>query len=193
MPVERVFIVARLTRFIAIVGLTGIVGLSLVTIFDILGRELFSVPIPGFSDVLDLSIVFSAAACFPASLAERHHVSVQFLGNIFPGRTGAALDLFGHTIALVVMVLIAWQVSTHGISVFENEEVTWLLGVKIWPVWLLVSLIFIVCIVVQALVVVQMFLEVLHGEIPAEEAEQGNTDAHDYKHVPARGGMGEDV
>ncbi|MCT4655065.1 MAG: TRAP transporter small permease [Cohaesibacter sp.] len=183
--------VAQLTRLIAIIGLTGIVGFSIITILDIIGRELFGVPIPGFSDILDLSIIFSATACFPASLLERHHVSVQFLGNIFPARAaGAALDFFGHVIALGVMGLIFWQVALHAVSVFETGEVTWLLGVKIWPVWFLVAAIFLVCVLVQMIVVGQLFGELLKGEQPGDKDGDDDPDAKDFKAASDHGIIG---
>lgn len=185
------FSVAHLTRLIAVVGLTGIVGFSIITILDILGRELFGVPIPGFSDILDLSIIFSATACFPASLLERHHVSVQFLGNIFPGRTGAALDLFGHVVAFGVMVLIAWQVALHAEGVLEAGEVTWLLGVKVWPVWILVAAILAVCVIVQAIVVCQLFVELIAGKAPQDPDTDDNPDGRDYKQASSHGTIGE--
>lgn len=189
----NLFSVANLTRLIAIVGLSGIVGFSIITILDILGRELLGVPIPGFSDILDLSIIFSAAACFPASLLERHHVSVQFLGNLLPGRAGALLDFFGHVIALAVMVLIAWQVGLHAVSMVETGEVTWLLAVKVWPVWVLVSAIFVICVLVQCIVVGQLFVELIHGKSDDDNkaSPNGDGDAHDYQKLSTHGTIGE--
>jgi TRAP-type C4-dicarboxylate transport system permease small subunit len=185
--------VAQLTRLIAIVGLTGIVGFSIITILDILGRELIGVPIPGFSDILDLSIIFSAAACFPASLLERHHVSVQFLGNLLPGRSGAVLDFFGHVIALGVMVLIAWQVGLHAVSMVETGEVTWLLAVKVWPVWVLVAAIFVICVLVQCIVVGQLFMELIHGKSDDDDQAKvdDDADAPDYQKLSTHGTIGE--
>jgi TRAP-type C4-dicarboxylate transport system permease small subunit len=187
------FSVAQLTRLIAIVGLTGIVGFSIITILDILGRELIGVPIPGFSDILDLSIIFSAAACFPASLLERHHVSVQFLGNLLPGRAAAMLDFFGHIIALGVMVLIAWQVALHAHSMVETGEVTWLLAVKVWPIWVLDSLVFAVCVLVQCIVVAQLFMELIRGKSDddTKNTPDSDEDAPDYRKLSTHGTIGE--
>lgn len=146
-------LLSTLSRLIALIGLLGIVVLALVSLIDIMGRELFSTPVNGFSDILDLCVIFSAAACFPASMLARQHVSVTFVGAALPQPVGKILDLLGHLVALLVMVLITWQIGGHAISLIQTGEVTWLLGIKVWPVWLLVTLIFCITTVAQLFVV----------------------------------------
>lgn len=177
-------ILSTLSRLIALIGLTGIVTLALVSIVDIIGREVFSVPVNGFSDILDLCVIFSAAACFPASMLARQHVSVTFVGAALPQPVGRILDVLGHLTALGVMVLITWQVSEHAISMIETGEVTWLLGLKVWPVWLVVSIIFCIASLAQCLVVI-VLSGILFGRVPPQgfEAQHPDVDA----------GMGEGI
>ncbi len=155
-------LLSKLSRLIALIGLTGIVVLAVVSIVDIIGRELFSVPVGGFSDILDLCVIFSAAACFPASLLARQHVSVTFVGAALPQPVGRVLDAFGHLAAFAVMCLITWQVSDHAVSLAGTGEVTWLLALPVWPVWFAVSAIFWIATAAQLLVVV-IFLGMLFG------------------------------
>lgn len=171
-------LLSKLSRMIALFGLTGIVILAVVSIVDILGRELFSIPVNGFSDILDLCVIFSAAACFPASMLARQHVSVTFVGGALPQPIGKLLDIMGHLVALGVMCLITWQITDHAISLIETGEVTWLLGLPIWPVWILVSAIFWIAAGAQLLVVL-VLVSMMIGRVPPPgfEAEHAAVDS----------------
>lgn len=131
-------------------GLGTLTVLAIVMIADIAGRELFGRPIRGFSDVSDLMIVVAAAACFPASIVNRQHIAVRFLGGLH-WRLREGLDLLGHTVMLLVFCAIAWQVTRYAVDVRGTGETTWLLYLPIWPIWVVVSAIFILCVPMQLL------------------------------------------
>ena len=177
-------LLSKLSKMVALTGLTGIVVLAVVSIADIIGREIFSVPVKGFSDILDLCVIFSAAACFPASMLARQHVSVTFVGAALPQPVGRILDILGHVIALGVMCLITWQITEHAISLMSTGEVTWLLGLAVWPVWTLVSVIFWIAAMAQ-FVVVLVLAGMMFGRVtpPGFEVE----------HTAVESGMGDGI
>jgi TRAP-type C4-dicarboxylate transport system permease small subunit len=140
--------IRRSSRSVATLGLAVLVLLSVVMMADIAGRELFSRPISGFSDIADLIVVIAAAACFPASLANNQHVAVRFAG-LSHWRLREALDLLGHTIMLVVLAIISYQLVRYTADVYGTGQTTWLLYIPVWPVWVLVTALFILCLPVQ--------------------------------------------
>lgn len=140
--------IRRSSRAFAILGLAVLVVLSVVMMADIAGRELFSAPIQGFSDIADLIVIIAAAACFPASLANNQHVAVRFAG-MSHWRVREGLDFLGHLIMLGVFVTIAWQLTTYTMGIYATGQTTWLLYIPVWPVWVLVAVLFILCIPVQ--------------------------------------------
>jgi TRAP-type C4-dicarboxylate transport system permease small subunit len=142
----------RLAALIAAIGLLALTVLAVVTMLDIAGRELFRVPISGFSDIADLIVVFAAASCFPISLIERHHVSVRFLGKL-NWRLREVLDLMGHTLTLAVFVLMCWQVAVYALDVYQSGQTTWLIRIPVWPLWFATASIVAVCVPAQALIV----------------------------------------
>jgi TRAP-type C4-dicarboxylate transport system permease small subunit len=142
----------RLSSLIAAAGLLALTILSLTTMLDIVGREVFRTPIDGFSDIADLIVVFAAASCLPISLSERHHVAVRFLGQLH-WRLREILDLVGHLLLLVVFAVICWQVVLYTLDIFRSGQTTWLVRIPIWPLWVTTTLILAVCVPVQALVV----------------------------------------
>ncbi|WP_127596144.1 TRAP transporter small permease [Nitratireductor alexandrii] len=145
--------IRRLAQFTATIGLAALVVLSIMTMVDIAGRELFGMPVTGFSDISDLIIVIAAAACFPASLATNQHVAVRFAGMAH-WRLGAVLDFLGHVVMLAVFVLIAWQLCVYTIDVYTSGQTTWLIYIPVWPVWVLTTALFILCVPVQFSLVV---------------------------------------
>lgn len=159
--------IRRSSRAFAILGLAVLVVLSVVMMADIAGRELFSAPIQGFSDVADLIVIIAAAACFPASLANNQHVAVRFAGMAH-WRVREGLDLLGHLIMLGVFVIIAWQLVVYTSDIYATGQTTWLLYIPVWPVWVLVSALFILCVPVQ-LSQVLYYLRRFFSRQPLEE------------------------
>lgn len=165
-------LVERLSRLVAGIGLAALVVLAIVSVLDILGRELFKTPIEGFSDIADLLVVFAAASCFPVSLAERHHVAVRFIGELH-WRLREALELFGHVLLLTVFTLIFWQLTTFAVDVYRSSQTTWLMHIPVWPLWTTTSLLLAVCLPVQAVVVWEQLRRVLSPvPLPSLHAEE---------------------
>lgn len=165
-------LIRRSSRTVAVLGLAALVILSVTMMADIAGRELFSKPISGFSDVADLIVVIAAAACFPASLANNQHVAVRFMG-LAHWRLREALDLLGHTILLAVITIIAWQLVVYTADTYETGQTTWLLYIPVWPVWAPVTLLFILCIPVQLSQVIY-YIRRIRSPVPL--ADQPLTD-----------------
>ena len=170
--------IRRLAQFAATIGLAALVVLSIMTMVDIAGRELFGTPVTGFSDISDLIIVIAAAACFPASLATNQHVSVRFAGMAH-WRLGAVLDFLGHGIMLAVFVLIAWQLWVYTIDVYTSGQTTWLIYIPVWPVWVLTTALFVLCIPVQLALVVAAARDIrLTAHNPAGLNDAAATSVH---------------
>ena len=174
--------VKRVSEYVAFIGLGGLIVLSMVIIFDILGRELFGLPIPGFSDITEQLIIVTAAACFPASFADRSHVAVRFLGQITHWRMREGLDFIGHALTLAVLCVIAYQLYFYAIDVWVNNETTWLIGLPIWPIWWLVTGLFICSFIVQLVITVlqlkRVFAPVALPDRDTVATEKSDAGAH---------------
>ena len=147
-------LIERLSQVIAAIGLFGLTVLALVTMIDIAGREIIRKPIPGFSDIADLLVVFAAAACFPISLVDRHHVAVRFLGQLH-WRLREILEFLGHSLLLLVFAVICWQLVIYTLDVFRSGQTTWLMAIPVWPLWVATTLVIAICVPIQALIVAE--------------------------------------
>ncbi len=168
--------IERSSRLIAAIGLFGLTILALVTMIDIAGRELFKTPISGFSDIADFIVVFSAAACFPISLVERHHVAVRFLGQLH-WRLREAFDLLGHSLLLVVFVAICWQLFVYSLEMVRSGQTTWLMGIPVWPLWVATTLVIGACVPVQAVILLEQAKRALSPVPVPDRNTQSSMDA----------------
>jgi len=179
--------VKNISEYVAFIGLGGLIILSLVIIIDILGRELFSLPIPGFSDITEQLIIITAAACFPASFADRSHVAVRFLGKITHWRIRELLDFIGHALTLAILCIFAYQLFLYACSVWVNKETTWLVGLPIWPVWWVVTILFIVSFIVQIIMTIsqlkRVFSSVLLPDRDTPAAEMADNSFNETQGV----------
>jgi TRAP-type C4-dicarboxylate transport system permease small subunit len=156
-------------RWSAFCGLVGLVGYAMITIFDVLMRWLFNSPLDGVADTNRLMVAIIIASFFPMAIAERHNVTIRFLGNALGRRVTAWLELFGALLTTSVFVLLAWQLVKYTIDVFENQETTWLLGWPVGPWWSVVTALMIFCIPVQLVVLLVAVRQAYRGGGPADE------------------------
>ncbi len=172
--------IKNISEYVAFIGLGGLIILSLVILFDIIGRELFSTPIPGFSDITGEFIIITAAACFPASFVDRSHVSVRFVGQTVNWRVRELLDWLGAVATFVILSIIVFQLYKYTRHVWTNNETTWLIGLPIWPVWLTVSVLLTIAVIVQLLMTLlqlkRVFSPVELADLDAAETDDPNTE-----------------
>ncbi|MEQ8370026.1 MAG: TRAP transporter small permease [Alphaproteobacteria bacterium] len=145
--------VARATRVIALVGLLGLLVIAGATIIDVLMRWLFNAPLDGLSDIGELVIVLMVAACFPAAIAGRHHITIRFLGKVSGVRGREVLDMFGQLMTLAFFTVTAWQLVDYVVDLMGNGQTTWLIGLPLWPSWTVAALLIVLCVPVQLVIV----------------------------------------
>ena len=148
-------VIRKLTRVIAMIGLVCMVVLTLATIADVLGRWLFNHPIHGVHDLFKLVIAVVVGSFFPATLIERHHISITFLGNGLGGRARHVLNTLANAALLAFLVVMSWQLIRYVIDVRDAGETTWILQWSVAPWWGLATLCILLCVPVQLFVTVK--------------------------------------
>jgi len=113
----------------------GMLLLSILTIIDVSMRAALNTPIPGFYELSELVMAIVIACCFPAVLATRSSLTVDFLGEKLSARLRALFEATGALLLLVFMLLLTWRfvLYTEGLESRNAETVTLLLPVA--PFW----------------------------------------------------------
>jgi TRAP-type C4-dicarboxylate transport system permease small subunit len=140
---------------VAILGLIGLIAVTLLTIGDVLLRWLFLAPMDGLHEVIQLLYAIIMASFFPAALAGRRHISIRFLGNWLGPEINARLDAFGDMMTFVFFVLVGWQFIVFTGELVENNEITWILAWPVAPWWGVATLLLLLCIPVQFIVLLR--------------------------------------
>lgn len=153
----------KISQVIALIGLTGLLGLAFATVLDVLLRWLFNAPIAGVRDLSSLFIAIVIAASFPVCITERSNITIRFLGSALGPRCREILDLFGNAVTLVVLAVLSWLIWAYAVELSESNETTWIL---LWPVspWYRgVAVIVGFCVLVEVSVILQIIRSLVKG------------------------------
>jgi len=121
------------TKAVAIAGGLVFVALVAMEIVSIVGRKLFSAPVPGDVEILQMSAAFASATFFAYCHLIGGDVKVDFFThNLKPHRV-ALLDAFGSLLVGAFGALLAWRTGAGALVLKEVGETSAILG---WPMWL---------------------------------------------------------
>ena len=117
---------------LAILGGLVFVGLVVMSLVSITGRKLFSAPVPGDVEVLQMCAA-AASACFFAYCHLAHgDVKVDFFTDHMPARAVHALDTLGSLLVGLFGALIAWRTGAGALALADAGETTMILGLPLW-------------------------------------------------------------
>jgi TRAP-type C4-dicarboxylate transport system permease small subunit len=120
-------------RAFAVAGGLVFVAIVVMEIVSIVGRKLFSWPVPGDVEVLQLCAAFASAAFFAYCHMAGGDVKVDFFTHNLAPRHVARLDALGSLLVGLFGALIAWRAGAGALSIKEVGETSTILG---WPVWI---------------------------------------------------------
>jgi len=123
----------NICKFVAILGGLVFVGLVAMSIVSIVGRKLFSAPVPGDVELLQVCAASASATFFAYCHLNGGDVKVDFFThNLAPAKVHF-LDAVGSLLVGLFGALIAWRACAGALSVKEAGETTMILG---WPLWI---------------------------------------------------------
>ncbi len=123
----------RICKLFSVTGSLIFVVLVAMSLVSIIGRKLFSAPVPGDVELLQMCSAFAASGFFAYCHLNGGDVKVDFFtANSKPGLVHL-LDCFGSVLVGLFGVLIAWRTAAGVISVQQAGETTMILG---WPLWI---------------------------------------------------------
>jgi len=120
------------SKWLAIAGGLVFVGLVAMSIVSITGRKLFSWPVPGDVEILQMCAAFASSCFFAYCHMVNGDVKVDFFTHNLAPRKVAALDTFGSLMVGLFGALLAWRTGVGAWGVKEVGETSAILG---WPVW----------------------------------------------------------
>jgi TRAP-type C4-dicarboxylate transport system permease small subunit len=116
----------------AMIGSAVFTLLVLMSIVSITGRKLWSTPVPGDLELLQLCTAFAAATFFAYCHLNGGDVKVDFFTDRLPLRGVHALDAIGSLLLGLFGALIAWRTGAGAAMLRSAGETSMILGVPLW-------------------------------------------------------------
>lgn len=154
----------RVARVVAVLGLFALLALAVLILANATMRWLFAAPIEGVRDWVKLVVAVAIGSCLPATLALRQNVTIRFVGHMLQTRGRNGLELFGALATLIMFGVLAWQLQVWTLELRSLGDTTENIGMKIWPWWQGVTVLFYFTVVVQILVAVRIAAALIRGE-----------------------------
>jgi TRAP-type transport system small permease protein len=165
--------VDRATRWIAFIGLIGLLIITGFILVDIVLRAFFDRPIDGLEDIAKFTFGVGVAACFPAGLIQGRNVAIRFLGEAVGAKRATWLETFGALCTLAFFFLIAWRLVVFTLDEIRHHRYTPTLHITTGPFWSLIALLVCLTVPVQLMVLAVWVKRLLRGEPPPRMSEDG--------------------
>ena len=131
-----------LTRRIAFGGVIAMLIIATVSIADVILRAVADSPIVGLNEVTEVFFAVAIAACFPAGLTQRIHITVDLLANRYGPRLTAWLNFAGAVTLFWMFTLLAWRLGDIAEELTEAGDITAILEIPTWPfLWMVAGLV----------------------------------------------------
>ena len=106
-----------------IIGAVCLVGMTLLTCADVVGRMLRH-PIFGSVELVTFMATLSVAMALPYTHLVDGHIGVEILVRMFSKTTQALIDLCTGIISLILFGIVTWQMSRYAFTIQESGEVS---------------------------------------------------------------------
>ena len=128
-------ILTTLSRLCAILAGLLLTGITLMTCFSLIGRNTTGVTISGDFELTGVATGAAIALFMPLCQLKRGNIIVDFFTAKVSGRTNAQLDRFGALLLSATFALLSWRTSLGGLSAYETQSGTMMLGFPEWIVY----------------------------------------------------------
>lgn len=156
-------------RGLALVGLSGLFILAVLTTLDVVMRWGFVYPIHGVNDVSSVVMAVVIAACIPSNLINKQNISVEVLGTAVGRRGQLVISAFASLCTMIFVTLMAWQFIPYAAELIETGQRTWVLAWKVWPWWVFAAGCIVFAAVIQAVVLLTDIGRAIRG--PSDPAK----------------------
>ena len=117
---------------LAILGGALLLALALMTCVSIAGRVLFSVPVPGDFELVEVGCALAVFAFLPYCQITGGNVAVEIFVRRAAPRFRAAAALAGNGAFASIAALLTWRTALGGLDLYRYEESTMVLGLPLW-------------------------------------------------------------
>ena len=108
----------------AAVAALFLAAMVLLTVADVVLRALFSYPLRGMLELIELGLACVVFLGLPAVFLRRGHLVVDVIDQVAPSSLVRVLDLAGAVVSFGVLAVMAWQMLPVARAMYEFGDVT---------------------------------------------------------------------
>lgn len=129
----------RAARVLAILAGAGLLLVLALIFVSVVMRYIFSTPIVGVNEIVQLASVGIVMLALPWCTAEGAHVGVDVLDQKI-GRWGRFLgDVQARAIAALILSVLVWRAALKALDAHEFGDATNMLQMPIWPFYAMIA------------------------------------------------------
>lgn len=128
----------QVVQSFALAGGLVVIALIGMSVVSLVGRKLFSMPIRGDMELVEVGAAVAVAAFLPLCELRGMHIKVDVLTAWLPARARRSLDGLGHLLCALAAWVLAWRTWLQMHDSREYGDVTTLLSFPLWVPLLLI-------------------------------------------------------
>lgn len=117
---------------LALIGAAVLFIVCALSAYSVLGRWLFSEPVLGDVELVQMGAALSIAACLPYAQMRNAHIIVDFFTLKAPPKLKKILDIVAALLLAVCAAILGWRSIVGGMEVYQYGESSMILA---WPLW----------------------------------------------------------
>jgi TRAP-type C4-dicarboxylate transport system permease small subunit len=129
----------QLARGCAILAGVILVGITLMTVYSVIGRDFFGKALTGDFELTAVLTGAAIALFLPWCQVKRGNIIVDFFTAKASEKTRSALDRIGAFFIAAMLGLCAWRAALGGMSAFKSNSGTMMLGFPEWIVYCFIA------------------------------------------------------
>lgn len=119
---------------ILLVGGLGLIISTFLGTADVVGTQMFGVPVPGATEITESTMVLIVFGALTYTQIRRSHIRVELLYMRAGARGQAAMDVFASLMAMLFFSLLLWQATNEALFSIKIDEATFgLVRMPLWP------------------------------------------------------------
>lgn len=116
-----------------------LLAIVVMSIISIVGRKLFSAPIPGDMELLQVGAAVAIAAFLPVCELHGYHLKAEAFTSSAPRMLQRILDALAHFLCMGAAIIIAWRTGLQVMDSLRYNDQTTILAIPLWiPLTLIV-------------------------------------------------------
>ncbi len=116
-------IVEGLRKALKVGGAACLLGMTLLTCIDVVGRKLGH-PIFGAVELVGFMATLAAALAMPYTHQMKGHIGVEILVRNFSDRTQTIIDICTHLVGFLFFSLVTWRLALYANTIHQSGQVS---------------------------------------------------------------------